>query len=161
MKIHIEEELSIVPEYQWLSVVGYSSFVFRVRACQNVKILLAETMGNYNVMITNIFIGTNNENSSIIHRNDEVINHTPNILHCDEFRAFYVTWTESTVNVGTGASIYHNNILSYTNEDIPLTQAIALMSAAHSEVDYEIIKLVGKAITHNYIFYMRAPNFKG
>ena len=47
VKLYMQQEDTFVPEAQWMSVAGYFALVFRVKACKNVRLALAEIEGIY------------------------------------------------------------------------------------------------------------------
>ncbi len=143
MQLHTMKLGSFQPEFQWLSVVDFSSFVFRVQACQNVELRLAETIGSSDIQIT---IGAQNAISYITYGEHVIREDTPNILNCDEYRTFYVRWTGSTIGVGTGSGIYYNQIIAYSDayQELPLTNVISLMNTRENVIDYQIFKYIGK-----------------
>ena len=52
-------------EVQWMSVAGYLSFVFRVKACENVRIVLGSFAGNLEVSATEIVLGESNQRLAV------------------------------------------------------------------------------------------------
>ncbi len=70
---------------------------------------------------------------------------TPYILHCKEYKAFHVAWNLTSLRVGRGADIYDTNsfFMEYSNDELHLVQAVAFVSAEQSDVEFEIIKLLG------------------
>ncbi len=49
-----------VEEMQWMGVVGHYTMVFRVRACQNVRLILSAFAGNAKISASEIIIGAYN-----------------------------------------------------------------------------------------------------
>ena len=138
----MEKHALSIPRYHWLTVVGHSKFVFRVKACRDVQIFLGETLGNIDVMVAEVMIGANNEFSTITYSNQEVTRYSPGILSCNEFRTFHITWSTSSVILGSGSDINENVILQFNTDELFNIQAIGLLYT-DTEIEYEIVKLKG------------------
>ncbi len=133
-------------EIQWVSVAGTAAFVFRVRACENVQIMLATILGNAHYGASKIIIGEDNMKSYFHPNTGEPISaETPNILDCDEFRAFYIRWTAYTVHVGYGANIAGTPFVEFITlfGQLDVIQSIGMMSTTNHSVEYEMVKFIG------------------
>ena len=52
--IMLPEHQSFTPELQWVTVSGYNAIVFRIRACQDVRIILASLQGTSEFMASEV-----------------------------------------------------------------------------------------------------------
>lgn len=64
---------------------------------------------------------------------------TPNVVSCSEFRRFWVSWTQTTIAVGSGWYM-DNMFFSYTPLQGPLKDihAVAVTSWEHYEGEWEV-----------------------
>ena len=86
----------------WISTTTMTSLAFEVRACKDVVIILSEVTGveyfGYSYVIG---IGRENKQSFISEGTHTVTIDTPDILSCDVYRQFWVSWFENEVNIET------------------------------------------------------------
>ncbi len=149
VKLSFLQSENVQVEEQWVTVSGSSSFVFRVKACQNVRVILASVLGNSKYGASKIVIGEDNMKSYFylnVQEDNPLIVDTPNILNCNEFRAFFIQWTLNDVHVGYGAFLGGTIFIDFdmTTRQLEPVQAIAMLNSPSNTVEYEIVKFVGK-----------------
>ncbi len=146
------DQITIVPVFQWITVPGYFSIVFRVKACKDAKLFLGSIERNAGLMAFEVIIGQDNMKSAIkqsFGSNSSIEVDTPYILSCDEYRAFHVSWSAKSIVVGMGSNILSGHFMHYaTNETIQYVQAIAFESSHGHTLDYEIVKLIGEYVSY-------------
>ena len=78
---------------------------------------------------------------------------TPNILDCNEFRRFWVSWTPTTISVGSGWP-FENMFLTYTNPSgLKDIQAVAVTSWEYYEGEWEVDQGQGELLSNIFCFY--------
>ena len=90
-------------------------FQFSVRACQNASLLLTEDPRALRHGTSEVVLGYNDNMMSSLQPNmnnpDYEVADSPNILHCAQFRKFWVSWTYEGIKVGQDA-VGENVLLS-------------------------------------------------
>jgi len=145
----------------WYSAIARTSVHFKVRACSDVSIILAEHFSITDYGVYEILIGgSNNTKSSIrqgIQGNTLVEMDTNDILHCSESRWFWISWYKG-IDVGSGPYVGDIHILRLPMSNIPTAlpvSAVAISTAAASDGDWEFTSVPGKAILIKLDFKMK------
>ena len=104
----------------WLHA-SHHQFVFKAKACSDVHVALSSVHGSSDGMEV-VIGGWSNSMSAIRPTKGGHLTEvtTLDILSCDQFRSFWITWsnTYGTYNVGTGEVVDQQIFMSYT-EDSP------------------------------------------
>jgi len=96
--------------------------VFQVQACRDAHFALSELFNNIRTRTYEIIIGGNGNQNSFI-RDDNTVGEvlradTPNIMDCDNFKTFWVTWgIDYRIAVGRGARVNVGTFLDYVDID--------------------------------------------
>lgn len=70
---------------------------------------------------------------------------TPDILHCNVTRTFWITWTSDSIAVGQGGNFYEGRITEHKPMSrVNIVQAMGIGSSHLSELDYEFINIQGR-----------------
>ena len=83
--------------------------VFSVKACNDAHLAMAESEAKPNELAYTIQIGNYKNTKSVIRTSkkpgseNKALALTPNILNCDEFRTFWVSWRNGRIQVGRGS----------------------------------------------------------
>ncbi len=149
MKFSFLQQEHVQVEEQWVTVSGSTAFVFRVKACQNVQVILATVLGNSQYGASKIVIGEDNLKSYFypnVQGHNPLIVDTPNILNCNEFQAFFIQWTLNGVHVGYGAFLGGHTFIEFhvVTGQLELIQAIAMLNFHLNSVEFEIMNFIGK-----------------
>ncbi|ELT97145.1 hypothetical protein CAPTEDRAFT_193482 [Capitella teleta] len=102
--------------YAWRAIQeSLSYFVFHVRACHDVHVNLSPTEG---VVKYEIFIGGMENTKSVIRSGgeDRAEHHEEGLLHCDEYRHFWVAWFGGHIRVGSGSTLFRHQMLEWRDE---------------------------------------------
>lgn len=93
------------------SIFGQDSVVFRVQACKDAHLTLSTLFNNVNSDTYEVIIGGNNNTQSFIRDRATMTDvqrvDTPNIMDCNNYKAFWAKWDKTTkrITVGDGAVI--------------------------------------------------------
>jgi len=117
---HTFPAASISPSYAylWYTPSSKTWLLFKVQACSDVRILLAEyvLVTDYNVY--EIGLGANNNGLSVIRYgiNGVILAQqtVPDVLHCTSAKWFWIDWSRG-ISVGTGYLVGDSSFLSVTN----------------------------------------------
>ena len=95
-------------EQLWLTVRGRYFQTFRVRACSDVHVVLAQTRGVSDENAYEVILGQNGHQTVIRERMGvfkfESKVDTPGILSCRSLRSFWISWIDGYIRVGQGES---------------------------------------------------------
>ena len=109
----------------------YSSFVFKVKACNDAHVQLSQVMANLDTNLYEIVLGGYKNTKSDLRdgRQGAILDqaNTPNILHCDKWMIFWIRWNANSVEIGVGPLVGSNTLLSYQS---PIPREIKMVSFA-------------------------------
>jgi hypothetical protein len=132
----------------WYSAVDDKSIVFRVRACSDAHILLAQYFMVTDYDVYEIIIGTNANRQSVIREGLGgtvlVEQNTADILHCNYSRWFWIDWSRG-ISVGSGYEIGDSQFLNLDgvpNENF-VAKYIAVATGQNVEGDWEFASVPG------------------
>jgi hypothetical protein len=142
----------------WYSAVEQTSLRFKVRACSDVSIILAEHFSITDNGIYEILIGgSNNRKSSIRFGIQGIVLtevDTLDLLHCSEARWFWIDWSKG-IHVGSGAYVGDIFFLTLPVFDMPgvfPVSSVSIATGGTSDGDWEfttspgnvtVVKLTG------------------
>jgi Farnesoic acid 0-methyl transferase len=123
-------------------------FLFRVRACSDVRLLLAaepySKNDNNGQHVHEVVIGGWHNSRSVIYR-DLVSNttaveaSTPNILSCDELRQFWIRW-QSDGKIAVGQNVINTaEFLSYVDPAPHKINGISVSTGAGSSGEWQFV----------------------
>lgn len=120
----------------WVTLRGGSYIVFRVRACQDARIILASYIKVATVSYYEIMIGANGNQASKIGKDGlssgggVIEANTPNVLHCNYTRSFWISWRGTYVQVGSGSVVGESVFLQLEDANQYKIRAIAFDTSA-------------------------------
>ena len=126
--------------YAWITVLS-QNITFTVRACRDAHIALSKTRENVRADTYEIVIGGWGNSKAVIRRAvqgkpvSEVT--IPDLLHCSEFRQFWISWYNGEIVVGQG-SLGSNEILRYSNSSPNEISAVAITTGFGIEGDWKL-----------------------
>ena len=137
-------------DYAWMEPVGYT-FAFRVKGCMNAYVLLSEYRYDYHLEAYEIVFGVYSNSASEIRRGLQgpVLAQaaTPTIMDCENWRRFWVSWSdEGDITLGTGEVGTHS-ILHYRDPVPQPTNYISIGTWNNVDLQWDIIQQQGK--THS------------
>ncbi|KAI0229902.1 hypothetical protein LSAT2_019688, partial [Lamellibrachia satsuma] len=93
----------------WLHVAGRTTIVYRVKACSDVHVIIAEQTKDLTTKATEIVTGAFGNSRAMIrkavHGPEYVAANISNLLHCGEFRTFWVSWGGKLLRIGRGPTV--------------------------------------------------------
>lgn len=121
-----------------MTLRGGSYTVFRIRACQEARIILASYVKVATVSFYEIMIGANGNQASKIGKDGlssgggggVVEAATPNVLHCNYTRSFWISWRGTYVQVGSGSVVGESVFLQLEDTNQYKIRAIAFDTSA-------------------------------
>lgn len=104
-------------QYVWKSTQNKNSqFRFLVLACHDVHINMSPREGE--VYYEAVLGGWNNTMSVIRLANVHMQEYLETgIVHCNEFRQFWISWTEATIRVGKGTELFQSTFLEWNDSN--------------------------------------------
>lgn len=127
----------------WLPGYNRGSAVFKVRTCGQALIALATTPGDTTREACEVRLGTHsNTKSELVCGAESDVAETHDILSCYEGRAFWVSYTGITFEVGYGGHAKRNVFLSLTSDAVPWVNALSFAASGADGV-WTINKLGG------------------
>lgn len=124
-------------EYQykkaWLTT-HKTAFTFKLRSCIEARLLISKHPGDDMTEAAELFIGTDSNSRTKFLPNrqapgtNEVSEETPNILSCDTFRDFWMSWDGKYFEFGKGTIIKENKVLEKGYSNTLTVNAIAFSS---------------------------------
>src|SRR6218665_723540 len=102
-------------QYVWKSTQYQNNqFRFYVMACHDVHVNLSPREGE--VYYEAVLGGWNNTMSVIRLANVHLQEHQgTGIVNCNEWRLFWISWTEATIRVGKGSELFKNTFLEWND----------------------------------------------
>ena len=132
----------------WIDVEGRSYYVFKVKACQDAHIKLCKRARQIKSDTYEVRIGTESNQKTVIipdpNDSHQVSADTPNVLDCNQYTSFWISWKYDTLYVGRGAYAWEDELLRY-QDSTPHTINAALMEfSSGQEGVFSVNKLDGK-----------------
>ena len=128
--------------HAWM-VMGRKSLLFKVRACSEVRILLAYDPYDVTSNVKEVVIGGWSNTKSAIY-GDLISNTTVatvdtiNILSCDVFNDFWVEWYSAGIVVGKGTSLSSLEFMRYDDQNIHKINALSFSTGAGSAGEWQV-----------------------
>ena len=132
-------------------VVHLNFFTFKVRACSEVRLILAEdpfVSSATSTRVHEVVVGGWQNTKSVIYKdtiNNETVveTATPRILNCNEFREFWIQWqTDGNISVGEGA-VGTGEFLRYTDPDPHPIHSVSISTGEGSSGQWQISSETG------------------
>ena len=104
----------------WLTVTGRTNAVFSVKACTDAHVALSEVPGLFTTKTYEIIIGGYSNAYSKIRLGRDIdlkTEYTQNILNCNEFRYFWVSWKDGIIEMGAGLVVGSGQVIRYQNPE--------------------------------------------
>ena len=132
----------------WTDLTGRSYYVFKVKACQEAYVKLAHRLGRTDIDSYEVRIGTESNTKTVIipdpkNSHQESVD-SPDVLHCNEYRPFWISWLYGTLYVGKGTHVWENELISYTDPTPHIINAAWMETAPENEGIFSIQKLDGE-----------------
>ena len=102
----------------WQTFLDKNFVVFSVKACEDVRILLTDVPGIGTANAIEVVIETRdsakdkNTIRNWLTQEDIRYRFVSDLLSCNSFRTFWISWTESFIAFGTGAKVGQQQILA-------------------------------------------------
>jgi len=104
--------------------------VVRVIACRDAHIALSETFNNVQTRTYEIIIGGNGNQNSFIRDystgGEKQRVETPDIMDCNNFRAFWVSWEDHRIKAGKGATVGQQIFLDWYDLEERIFQGLTI-----------------------------------
>jgi len=131
----------------WVTVDERRSIVFKVQACADAHIALSSQLGlsiqhTYEVVLG----GWQNSRSAIRNKTqgmDWTDVSTPDILHCDEMRSFWISWEYGLIMVGKGSKVGKNEVMHWLDPAPYSVHAISVSTGYESSGLWEFSSTEG------------------
>ena len=115
------------------TVAGENAVVVGIQACSDGHIGLSEVPGLSSLNMYEVVIGGWSNTKSVIRRarqgDIEVEASTPEILSCNSFKFFWVTWEDGIIEVGAGGIIGQTRLLYFKDPNPYTVNSITLTTA--------------------------------
>ncbi|XP_063416192.1 uncharacterized protein LOC134697835 [Mytilus trossulus] len=108
-----------------LDLSGITSLMFEIKACDNGHVLLSNSyVRDSSKPLYEILIGEDNYYSVIFYRTDDSLepgsyifnqSNTYNILNCNVYLPFWISWADGDIKLGTGILVDENVLVSFMN----------------------------------------------
>ena len=132
-------------DHGYLRVPGTSYLTFSVRACQDAHIALGRFAGETGAL--EVVLGVDGNQRSVIlstKQGREVASmDTPNILSCDQFRDFWVGWSEGDIRFGRALIFGRQFILGWKSEVPRFIRTIEVASGTDEAVEWKMFMQPG------------------
>ncbi len=127
---------------------NYTYFVFGVRTCMDAHVGLLPPTGSTESYYEVVIGGYSNSRSDIRRWPDVGIPvhvQTPNILNCDQYRHFWVSWdnNEGIIRLGTGTIVGLLEFLSWTDPNFLIPESFAISTWHNDDGDWEMEQRFG------------------
>jgi len=122
-------ELNMANNYTYqdtgLTLSTCKSLVFNLKISTDAYLALTPTKGNYDGKIYEIIIGAFGNTCSIIRvaKQDNMVasGSSPNVVDANEFRPFWISWTNNNILVGKGGVVGEHVLVAYDEYETPVT----------------------------------------
>ena len=121
--------------FSYVSILGRDDYVFQVVACESVYLELSEVPGNPHTLNYEIALGIDNNAKTEIRAEvggPAMASHQGQVLDCEGVRAFWVSWDQGYVEVGTGTSVRDTRSVLVSWQD-PSPHKVNAMGASVKE----------------------------
>ena len=133
-------------EQYWYRVEGSDHTLIDVKACHDAHIILTESVQNFD-KVYEIALGINrNEESQIRQARQSgavVVVDTPDILHCNESRMFWIRWADTRIAVGSGAVVGVGQFMDWQRESPPNILYVGLQTGWSASGEWTIRNVEG------------------
>jgi Farnesoic acid 0-methyl transferase len=118
--INMKTAGSYIYDIWWFTIPPQLQITFKLTACYDASILLSQMQLATGSKAHEIRLGTYWNTKSSFHADITDSGYytevdTPGILNCDEPRAFWLSFGDGLINIGTGPQIGINSFLSYNS----------------------------------------------
>ena len=111
---------------------GRPFLVFSVMACSDVTLVMSEILGLTNVRSYKVLIGHGPGQDQLeIHKDNvrQIHRHLSCVLHCTQFREFWISWEHGLVVFGFGSEVGANAYLEWQDpRPLPIISSVAVSS---------------------------------
>ena len=101
-------------EFTYSTILGQTSTIIQVIACQSIFIELSEIPGNPKTLSYEIALGIDMNSKTEIRSGVDgavLATHEGEVLHCLELKVFWLQWDRGMVEVGTGDVVGTDQLL--------------------------------------------------
>lgn len=134
------------------------SFQFQVKACMDLHIFLTQNPGSVEAYAYQIVLGSDDNQKSSI-RKKEPYQHTetfdtPNVLNCESYLDFWLSWTSNIIEMGTGVTTGNNMLFSWRDVSNPYPINVLSLASRHSgQVVWQFLRESGEETKlHSFLF---------
>lgn len=125
-------------ESHWLTSFTGDNLVFKVKSCRHASLALSAFLGLSRPLTYVVSIGTKaNKETEIDWRigdsTSRVSIASENILNCDEYRDFWVSWRDDMVRVGKGRVVGEDEVLKHEGSSDLKSHSVHAVSLGTSE----------------------------
>ncbi|CAH1794507.1 unnamed protein product [Owenia fusiformis] len=132
----------------WITTYGLNQIVFEIEACSDAHIQLPLDPTNTAVDVYEVVLGgwANTQSAIRDRKMGELKTQaaTPNILNCDEFRKFWISWKGGLIQVGTGSLYGINRIMSWQDPAPHLVNAVSVATGFGHEAIWRLPVFPGR-----------------
>ena len=119
---------------------------FSVKACSEAFIALSAVQGNPYILTYEVAIGISGGNVNELRHGvggSVQATHSDTLLHCDETRHFWVSWTDGSVEFGKGQSVGSDKLLSWVHDTPYDVDAVSVSTQNSVEGTWEFTSIAG------------------
>jgi Farnesoic acid 0-methyl transferase len=119
-------------------------FVFSVKACRSVHVILTRSPGVVDTFAYEVVIGASDNTVSAIRKlpPDEMVREydTKDILSCETETIFWMTWSDGVIRVGGGNSIGSGELFNMNDDNPYSINALSLASRDSQQASWQFTK---------------------
>ena len=127
--VYLPAEEKRTMNHTWFTV-DRTSIVFEVKACADASLVMASVPFVVSSQVYEIVIGRKNNTGCNIKTNfggePAKSVDSPNILHCDEYRWFWASWTGGHIKLGRGTVIDSDLVIDYIHDNPYAVSAVSI-----------------------------------
>ena len=141
------------------SITNQNSIVFRVQACRDAHVALSEFFNNVHTRTYEIVIGGNGNTNSFIRDYatgvEKLKVDTPNIMDCNNYRAFWVKWESSgRITVGHGAIFGNSTFLDWMDDEKRMFKGLTISTWDNATGFWDFSFLQGVCLSQYITLYL-------
>ena len=151
MHVHTKGAGRDYETWRTVGAAGKNYLIIRLKAASDGHVLLTDTVGDISRGYEVIIGGWDNTECAVRHPpGGEVVftTSTPGIVSGEEFRTFWVSFSDGLIEMGTGFDVGANRIITWVDENSPITVTyISFSTSVNVPADWEINQYEG--MTHS------------
>lgn len=120
-------------------------FNFEVRSCHGALLSFATFVNDAEESVVEVGLGVENNEKSFIQiaGSSSFETSTPNLLHCDDMRAFWISWDDEYIKVGRGSLVDEQIFMNLRDPNRDSFNAIIIHSIKSSSAVWQVFENSG------------------